>query len=110
MLKIKDNIDLKELEKFGFIYYKKERQNNGNPKFYNGFKTYFEIGYIWDDGVNTVEVVIERINANWNFHNQEREIYVFESDYDMDVSDNMIDLLFDLIQAGLVEKVEEENK
>lgn len=47
----------------------------------------------------------ERKDANWFFHNKEREVYVYESDYEMGVSDAMLDVLFDLIQAGLVEKV-----
>lgn len=106
MLRIKKNVDLKELEKFGFKYYQKSKENNPYSKYNNGFKTYFEKGYMLDDGTNTCEIVEQRLNSNWFHHNQEREVYVFESDYDMGVSDEMIDLLFDLIQAGFVEKVE----
>ena len=40
--------------------------------------------------------------------NKEREIYVNSNDYDIGISKDTIDKLYDLIQAGLVEKVEEE--
>lgn len=40
--------------------------------------------------------------------NKEREIYVISNDYDIGISKDTIDKLYDLIQAGLVEKVEEE--
>ena len=77
MLKIKDNVDLKELEKFGF---KKIR--------FNEFRNYYnkeenDIDYfIWED------TRIIEINSN----NYDREL------------DN---LLYDLIKADLVEKVGE---
>jgi hypothetical protein len=106
MLKIKDNVDLKELEKFGFVYYQNTKANNNYPKFNNGFKTYLEKGYRLDDGTNTCEIVEQRINSNWFDYNEEREVHVFESDYEMGVSDEMIDVIYDLIQAGLVEKVD----
>ena len=105
MLKIKDNVDLKELEKFGFDYYIDVRKNNDSPKWYKGIKNYIEKGYRWDDGENTIKIVEERKDANWIFHNKEREVYVFESDYEMGVSDEMLDVIYDLIQAGFVEKV-----
>ena len=106
MLKIKDEIDLKELEKFGFVYYQDTKANNPYTKFNNGFKTYLEKGYRLDDGRNTCEIVEQRTNSNWFHHNEEREVYVFESDYEMGVSDEMLDVIYDLIQAGLVEKVD----
>ena len=108
MLKIKDNVDLKELEKFGFEYYIDIRRNNDEPQYYKGIKNYIEKGYRLDDGENTIEIIEERKDANWVFLNKEREVYVYESDYDMGVSEKMLDVLFDLIQAGLVEKVVEE--
>lgn len=110
MLKIKDNVDLKELEKFGFKYYWEIKENNKIPKYNNGYKIYTEKGYRYDDGENTIEIVEERKNGNWYFPNEERQIYIFESDYDMGVSENMVDVLFDLIQAGLVEKEGGENE
>lgn len=107
MLKIKDNVDLKELEKFGFEYYWEIKQNNTSEKYCNGYKVFTEKGYrIGLDG-NAIEVVEERKNANWFFPNEEREIYVFETDYDMGVSNEMLNIIYDLISAGLVEKVGE---
>lgn len=76
MLKIKDNVDLKELKKFGFIF----RAN----LFYKPSKKDKDL----------VDILI----------NQESKI--------IDCSgllghDEKLDTLYDLIQAGLVEKVEE---
>ena len=65
MLKIKDSVDLKELEKFGF---KKTE------------------------------------NSDWKHMNKEREIYVVSNDYDIGISKDTTDKLYDLIQSGLVEK------
>lgn len=71
MLKIKDNIDLKELEKFGF-------RN--------------EIGFLQKDA----ESITYYINKDTRFI----EIWDY---YDDEVV--LDDTLYDLIQAGLVEKV-----
>lgn len=71
MLKIKDNVDLKVLEKVGFQQGKEDCYN------YIVKKDYVVVG----------------INVNEN-----REIYC---------NNCALDLLYDLIQAGLVEKVEE---
>ena len=73
MLKIKDNIDLKELEKFGFIFYHYVDKHDY---------------YVFPDSKDTeLSVFIET-----------RQIYA-ESYL------NNLDKLYDLIQAGLVEKV-----
>lgn len=105
MLKIKDNIDLKELEKFGFEYRKdyyvkyikdlKVITIRVEPKIYEEENKYFYIslnneGYLTDLDIDTI-------------------IYQFEQ-YKNDLEDDIkeINKLFnDLIQAGLVEKVEE---
>ena len=70
MLKIKDNVDLKELEKFGLIY--------------DSFGFY---------------------HSN---HNEKGRIIIdAEDDRFITASgDSILTILFDLIQAGLVEKVE----
>lgn len=83
MLKIKDSVDLKELEKFGF---------KPNP-------------HCKDDklAVNFYEHGWEKIAVMDNRH-----IY-FETEakyYGAIVEDEAVDTLFDLIQAGLVEKME----
>ena len=76
MLKIKDNVDLEELEKFGFF-----------------LKTKSEIiKYVWQNRyhVDCIEIDLET-----------RQIRCLR-----DKNANVV--LYDLIQAGLVEKVKEE--
>ena len=75
MLKIKDKVDLKELEKFGFIEVKLL-----NKKAYKKEQVYIALWY-----------------------GQKRQIYLG------DTSKKDLDILFDLIQAGLVKKVEQPN-
>lgn len=83
MLKIKDNIDLKELEKFGFKN-KKEK-------------------YEWYEYKNKfIEITI--------FLNLENEcenkiLFILTNQYNRNYAN--IDILYDLIKADLVEKVEE---
>jgi hypothetical protein len=75
MLKIKDNVDLKELEKYGF------KRNSNFPdgwamvKTYEKGKYYQEDIYVWND----------------------RKIQVNAID--------ILDTIYDLIQAGLIDKV-----
>lgn len=73
MLKIKDNVDIRELEKFGF---------------YHHFKDYV---YSRD--------IISGDTLYINIHDKSIPTH-FPTN---------IDILYDLIQAGLVEKVEEQN-
>ena len=70
MLKIKDNVDLKELEKFGL---KEDKENN---RYDIQEEIYREIYYL-------------------RVYKDDRDIRFFGQE----------DVLFDLIQAGLVEKV-----
>lgn len=74
MLKVKDNIDLKELEKFGFLeaeqYY-----------YYPAVDCVMELR-VWKT---------------------DKTFYISVNDYEDIIEE--IDKLFDLIQAGLVEKV-----
>lgn len=94
MLKIKDNVDLEELRMFGF------KNSNGNT-WYKSVEN--------DDYDNFETNVI--INPYGNF--EENEI-IFEI-ADLDNSEEKcgfdvgarLDILYDLIQAGLVEKVED---
>ena len=83
MLKIKNNVDLKELEKFGFIKYR----SIDDGELYWCICDLF-IGkdkrILQDDGINCCKSV------------------------DYQLSEIEIGIIFDLIQAGLVEKVEEE--
>lgn len=82
MLKIKDNVDLKELEKFGFEFYK------------NGY---------------------ERLYAPCNFlrimpfEPYARQIYIYQNTLFGGINYKLLkdeSIVSDLIQAGLVEKVE----
>ena len=81
MLKIKDNVDLQELKKFGFKH-KKEQRNQ-----------YEHYAYL----VKNRYDLYPHLHACVWCH--DRRIALF---------DNEINILFDLIQAGLVEKVGDE--
>lgn len=85
MLKIKDNVDLKELEKFGF----KAKYNEDTGKIKS---------YAYEN--KRIEVA-NRLIPFWRDYNEYSEIN--REYYDSDI----VELLYDLIQAGLVEKAEE---
>ena len=96
MLKIKDNVDLKELEKFGFKA--KYDENTGNICAYEKkiLKNEYEGLFI------TLQETKSRIRI-YRCYTKKITIWVIQK-YN-DYFD--IDTLYDLIQAGLVEKVEE---
>jgi hypothetical protein len=81
MLKLKDNVNLKELEKFGFTrcepdeYYNVDEERNKSVKY-----------IYWENGFGTMDIDADT-----------REIW--------GISSSKGDILFDLIQAELVEKV-----
>lgn len=78
MLKIKDNVDLKELEKFGFK-------------------------------LDQDEWYLKRVKRCYIFIKPlSRQIIIRASTYGEEIE--QIEVIYDLIQAGLVEKVEEEIK
>ena len=89
MLKLKNNVDLKELEKFGF-----------KPKY--------------DEDTGEIKKYVKRAqNNNFNIISFEKEQKLL-GNYEMvnywglyieKVIKETIDLLYDLIKAGLVEKV-----
>jgi len=85
MLKIKDNVDLKELEKFGFK--PKYNEDTGKIKSYSYENKRIEVS--------------DRQIPFWKDYNEYHEIN--RTYYDSDI----VEVLYDLIQAGLVEKVEE---
>ena len=85
MLKIKDNVDLKELEKFGFKFVKVKRVDE--------FDYYYEI----EQSDETLTVFVK-----------DKSIWTCSNNF-AGYTDTIFDVLFDLIQAGLVEKVEEED-
>ncbi len=88
MLKIKDNVDLKELEKFGFEI----------TEYYGRMCYTFDYGFY---------IFLE----DYYIHSKGEQPYLFQAkgellmdgvDYDLN---SIPDIVFDLIQAGLVEKV-----
>ena len=84
MLKIKDDVNLKELEKFGFIKYR----NIDDGEEYWCIADLF-IGkdrrILQDDGINPCKSI------------------------DYKLSKREVEIIYDLTKAGLVEKVEEES-
>ena len=92
MLKIKDNVDLKELEKFGF-----------NTKPVNSFD--FE-DQIVDDYCGYAVRFNPEMTINW----KTKKIYSFEwFNYNSNQLSG-IDIIYDLIKANLVEKVGNNNE
>lgn len=85
MLKIKDEVDLKELEKFGFKY--DEQMNYWYKHCLGTFNKFIVL----------TEDDIDSFNGQIVFYN--------DSAFNTTL---YLDTLYDLIQAGLVEKVEEE--
>ena len=73
MLKIKDNVDLKELEKFGL----KETIED-------------------DDHINGYEFLLET---------KQKYYYLLIPKFNREIMGNALDIIYDLIQANLVEKV-----
>lgn len=80
MLKIKDNVDLKELEKFGFKHRPAQRNQYEIYAYENANHSFYPCLYVW-------------------VYCEDRIIGVNGNQY--------LDILFDLIQAGFVEKLEE---
>lgn len=97
MLKIKDSVDLKELEKFGFK--PKYDENTGEICAYE--KKVLKNEY--EGLIVTLQETKSKIRIFKSF--QGRKV-VWKINRYNDYFD--IDTLYDLIQAGLVEKVEEE--
>ena len=80
MLKIKDNVDLKELEKFGFVLIED--------------KTLYEYGNV--DECITI----------FFFPNQKiKTLYCDMTEDSIKDTDSHLEVLYDLIKAGLVEKI-----
>ena len=97
MLKIKNDVDLKELEKFGFK--PKYDEDTGEIKAFEKTKKKKEYMGL----MVTIERTRSKIRIYKAFkkHDAEWRMNPYNDYFD-------IDTLYDLIQAGLVEKVEEE--
>ena len=99
MLKIKDNVDLKELEKFGF-----------KPKYDEDTGKLVEMYRITGDKRGTTITMAENFYSNrkyknfWHIFSRNRRIT--DNGY-VDLTTDDYEILYDLIKADLVEKVEE---
>lgn len=86
MLKVKDNVDLKELEKYGFRV--------------NQYKTWEDkIAY---DMVKDLDYGDTRIEANCICRH-----LTINLDYNKEILTDDLDILYDLIKDDLIEKVDE---
>ena len=112
MLKIKDNVDLKELEKFGFK--PKYNCNTGEIEYYciDYFADKIRYGCRYEYQqyqirINSDEVILDK--GTWLKKKEIKRKFVFDRpQIYTDGYEIFVDILFDLIQAGLVEKVEKE--
>lgn len=94
MLKIKDNIDLKELEKFGFRHHKRDDNITMISKWSRDWvEEDRSDGYTPDGGFvfyPIIRITFQRLILMETYHQS---------------VNLMVETLFDLIQAGLIEKV-----
>jgi hypothetical protein len=102
MLKIKDNVDLKELEKYGFeIEYDTK---TGKP-----YLVYQYWGYPYCDPVKKPFIWFVKKGRKKFCFKTDRKLDCFELYFDLPRNNFNIkiffDTLYDLIQAGLIEKV-----
>ena len=94
MLKIKDNVDLKELEKFGFKNTRNNTWYKSEPNdAYEIFETNIVINPIGQFVKN--EIIFEIADLD---NSEEKN--------DIDIGARL-DTLYDLIRAGMVEKIED---
>ena len=101
MLKIKDNIDLKELEKKYDITFIYNRYNGKIDEIYFIDKKY-------EEGHSARLMLIAKKKTIKRGILFKRDAYVFKLEYVCKANFyNSIDLLYDLIKADLVEKVED---
>ncbi len=110
MLKIKDNVDIKELEKFGFKPKYSEENGELIEYFYVNTK---ETGLSMGIGISISkkDKITKKLRIRYTFKRnnngvplvKENRIWVIEN-YNYHYTD--FDILYDLIKADLVEKVE----
>lgn len=105
MLKIKDSVDLKELEKFKFK--PKYDEDTGEVIYY--YREYYSNPPYWGydkDCVSRLEIYVEsRIFHKTKKHREikdKKEFKIILGRYARDF--DIFEIFFDLIQAGLVEK------
>ena len=106
MLKIKDSVDLKELEKYGFI-----SCDHNKYKYKFEFSRY--VDYQRDD--KNYRKKLKSVMGEGIIVRDNRELvlnYDLKNNYPSDLKGfggvvENLDVLYDLIQAGLIEKIEE---
>lgn len=104
MLKIKDNVDLKELEKFGFKPHYEFKNNETGETFITHY--YQTRSYVNKYGHLNLFPMEKRKSCIINVHSRVIENHLKYSSLRIDDRDFIdLDLLYDLIQAGLVVKV-----
>lgn len=107
MLKIKDNIDLKELEKFGF----KPKYDVDTGKIKYWYKNIYDWNYYSSDYIEYVIELEDKIRYYKTGLKRKRKdvknLLNFKMAKKGTAYNVFFDTLFDLIQAGLVEKVGE---
>ncbi len=103
-LKVREDVNLKVLENYGF-----KRKTHKAPtykyEYEDGDEDYYtEIVWVYDNGINICEVLEKRENSDWKHPNEERDLYVYLSDYDVDISNDTLVKIYDLIKDGLIVK------
>lgn len=96
MLKIKDEKDLKELEKFNFTYrkhYKDYTKLHSEKDYEDYVDNYIQVGS---------DRILKPYTRILNGHNEE-----YCDNSQTNIKDEFLDTIYDLIQAGLVEKIKE---
>ena len=88
MLKLKDDVDLKELEKFGLT---------PHPKFPEIYRCVTEHSLMEVEAGAHIWIGI--------YSNEPNILNNYKDAYFLDIDDTITDILFNLIKAGLVEKV-----
>ena len=84
MLKVKDNVDLKELEKYGFEY---EKMMYGRERYY--------------EPITCIDVTVKNTTKASSLKLRQVIVNTYSIEHEA------IELLYDLIKDGLVEKVGE---
>lgn len=112
MLKVKDDVNLEELRKFGF----KPKYDSDTGEIVYYYKAYYADKSCFVEGRQYTEYQI-RINtktvkvSTWGWHKKKNIKRKFTYDRPPIYSDGIehfVDIIFDLIQAGIIEKVNED--
>ena len=103
MLKIKDNVPIEELEKFGFLFIYDQFTGEKIDAFKSSGKTFKIFGLHFFKKQKIIKIPFYKKSNRWIIDDNILWGYSRYETYDFD-----FDTLYDLIQAGLVEKVGED--